>query len=499
VPTVPLPDRPSLEQLRNQAKDLQRAVRASNPEALAEVAERYPSGFPDDSEARFALSAAQLVVARRHGLRSWTRLKQLVEVVQQYSRFPNELVDAATRPADEFLRLACLSYEDDQPERWTQAAELLAAHPRIGQDDVYVAAATADVHSLGRILGADPGASRREGGPYRWQPLLYLAYARHDLTVSENYVLGAARLLLQAGADPNAGYLWHGLVSPFTVLTGVFGEGELGPERQRRHPHDLALARLLLQAGADPNDSQTLYNRMFGADNGHLELLFEFGLGAGDGGPWKARLGEALQTPAQMLRTQLQWAIIHGMADRVALLVEHGVDVASPFDDGSTTAELAATSGNAELVDYLVAHGSPALDLAPAPAFIAAALAADRASLDQLRADHPGLVETVRSAHPALVVWAAASGRPGAVELLVEAGFDVNARGRTDVPIEQPWETALHHAARRGDVELARILLALGADPDIHDARFDATPLQWAGYFEQSRMVELLEPRTTQN
>ena len=34
-------------------------------------------------------------------------------------------------------------------------------------------------------------------------------------------MLGAARTLLQAGADPNAGYLWHGLPTPFTVLTGV--------------------------------------------------------------------------------------------------------------------------------------------------------------------------------------------------------------------------------------------------------------------------------------
>ena len=74
------------------------------------------------------------------------------------------------------------------------------------------------------------------------------------------------------------------------MLTGVFGQGELGPVRQPRHPHSLALARLLLEAGANPNDGQALYNRMFEPDNDHLELLFEFGLGAGDGGPWKARM-----------------------------------------------------------------------------------------------------------------------------------------------------------------------------------------------------------------
>ena len=84
------------------------------------------------------------------------------------------------------------------------------------------------------------------------------------------------------------------------MLTGVFGEGELGPVRQPRHPHSLALGRLLLEAGADPNDGQALYNRMFEPGNDHLELLFEFGLGTGDGGPWRRRLGAALDTPAEM-------------------------------------------------------------------------------------------------------------------------------------------------------------------------------------------------------
>jgi ankyrin repeat protein len=96
-----------------------------------------------------------------------------------------------------------------------------------------------------------------------------------------------------------------------------------------------------------------------------------------------------------------------------------------------------------------------------------------------------------------LVTWAAACGRPGAVEFLVELGFDVNAKGRTDVPSDQPWQTALHKAAESGDIELARTLLRLGADPDIRDERFDSTPLGWARYFGQEQLAELLEPITT--
>ncbi|HEX5295719.1 MAG TPA: hypothetical protein VFW50_01820 [Streptosporangiaceae bacterium] len=303
-----LPAEPSLEQLRHQARDLQRAVRQGEPDALAEVAARHPVSPP---AAGFPLSAAQLVIARRYGFPSWKRLRRYVEVVERYSRFPERMT--AESPADEFLRLGCLYYEDDEPERWARARQVLAAHPGISQLSVCAAAAAADVPRLRAHLAGDPAAAARPGGPFRCEPLFYLAYTRHAPAIVEDAVLTCARLLLGAGADPNAGYLWHGLPSPFTVLTGVFGEGELGPVRQPRHPHSLALARLLLAAGADPNDGQALYNRMFEPGNDHLELLFEFGLGAGDGGPWRARLGAALGTPEQLVQGQLRWAITHGI------------------------------------------------------------------------------------------------------------------------------------------------------------------------------------------
>jgi ankyrin repeat protein len=465
---VPLPEQPSLEQLRNQAKDLRRT-----------------SGIP--------LWEAQLTVARRYGFPSWARLKQHVELLTRYSRFPERV--ATDSDAGTFLRLACLSYYDDEPGRWEQARRILERAPGLADGDVYVAAATADAGALRRVLAADPGAARREGGPFRWEPLCYLAYARHDPGISLAATLESARLLLDAGADPNSGYLWHGLTTPFTVLTGVFGEGEAGPVRAPRHPHSLALARLLLEAGADPNDGQTLYNRMFEPDNDHLELLFEFGLGTGDGGPWRRRLGDALDSPAEMLRGQLAWAITHGMTERVRLLVEHGVDVTAPLD-GVTVTSMAATTGHADLVDYLVAHGAPPLDLPPAEAFVAAALAADRARLGRLLAADPGLAADMRAARPALITWAAACGSPAAVEILAELGFDVNAKGRTDVPSDQPWQTALHKAAEDGNLELARTLLRLGADPDIRDKRFDSTPLGWARHFGQQAIIELLEPLT---
>jgi len=424
------------------------------------------------------------------------------DVLARYSRFPEQATVRGA--ADEFLRLACLAYSDDDgPARWAAARELLRTAPGIVEGNACVAAAVAAVAELRHVLAADPAAADREDGPFRWTPLCYLAYARHDLDMPAPAVLSCARLLLDAGADPNAGYLWHGLSPPFTVLTGVFGEGELGPVRQPRHPHSLALARVLLAAGADPNDGQALYNRMFQPGNDHLELLLDFGLGSGDGGPWRRRLGDALDSPAAMLRGELAWAITHGMNERTRLLVQRaGIDLAVPADrdvpsDPVPWTAMAATTGHLDLVGYLEAHGAPPLDLAPADAFVAALLAADRGWLDALLASNPGLLNELRAARPALVTWAAACGAIPAVELLAELGFNVNAMGRTDVPSDQPWQTALHKAAEDGNLDLARTLLRLGADPQVKDARFDGTPLDWARYFGQDALAGLLEPLTT--
>ncbi len=117
---VSLPDRANLTQLRKQARDLQRAVRAGSAAARDQVAEYHPAGAPDASAvASFPLSAARLVISRRYGFASWTRLKRHVETLDHYTRIP-PLEEAGGGLGDEFLRLGCLWYEDDQPERWAR-------------------------------------------------------------------------------------------------------------------------------------------------------------------------------------------------------------------------------------------------------------------------------------------------------------------------------------------------------------------------------------------
>lgn len=387
-----------------------------------------------------------------------------------------DLVAPLADPAAEFLRLACLTYGPDDPSRWAAARALASANPGLGADDVHVRAAWCDGPALRRLLREDPARADTEGGPFGWPPLLYLAYARHAPEVTADQVTDAVAALLDAGADPNAGYRWDGNDPPFTALTGAFGEGEGGPHRQPRHPRWEALARALLAAGADPNDGQTLYNRTFRPDDSHLELLLAHGL-----------------DDAEELRFQLTWAVAHAFDARVALLVRHGVHPDTPTAERygvglRSPYSLALVCGHAETAALLARLGASTA-LTDTDRVVAAV--ANGGDPDRRH------VAAAVAARPGLVPWLARLGRRDALARAVELGWDVDARGRTDVPSDQPWETGLHAAAGQGDADTVRALLALGADPAVTDGRFRATPAQWALHFAHHEVAALLEAAAT--
>jgi ankyrin repeat protein len=386
-----------------------------------------------------------------------------------------DLVGPQRDPAEEFLRLACLTYGADDPVRRANARALLVAQPGLGAGHVHVAAARADAGVLRDLLADDPALANAEGGPFGWPPLLYLAYARHDPDLTAEAVRDAAAVLLEAGADPGAGYLWHGNAPPFTALTGAFGQGESGVIDQPAHPQWEALARALLEAGADPNDAQTVYNRTFEPDDSHLELLFEYGL-----------------DDADELAFQLAWAVAHGMDARVELLVGHGVhpdtEVGGRYDVTRRPAYAAAlTSGHPATAELLVRLGATP-HLTDEEAVLAALFTGAEADL----ASVPAAIKARRG----LVAWAANLGHHDAVRRAVELGWDVDRRARTDVPSDQEWETGLHAAAGNGDRATVELLLGLGADPGVTDARFSATPAQWAEHCGHDELAGLLSDRS---
>ncbi len=475
-----------LGQLKKQAKEWLRKARSGDSEALDLLRRLHPRGDALAADpAQLQLADAQLALARAYGFASWPRLREHIELVTPWRRTPHR-VGPREDLADELLRLACLTYGADHRQRPGQAAALLAQHPELAAVSLATAAATGRVSEVTRHLQRDPGAVNAETGPFGWPPLLYLCYGRLPDQPPERDSLACAQLLLEAGGDPNAGYLWEGLAPPFTALTGAFGGGE-DRRNQPPHQHAHALARLLLEAGADPNDAQTLYNRMFEASDDHLRLLFAYGLGRGDGGPWRRRLGNAQQTPTQMLGDQLIWAAAQGRTERVAVLLAGGVDPNSisdghPTHEGRSALAWALHSGSTEMAALLRAAGArePEHELDAVDRFIASALAGDAQSVR--RAD-PAVRTAARQRRPGAVAQAVDLRRPDAVRLLVGAGFDVHGSG---------GPTPLHEAAYAGDLDLVRLLVELGADPARPDPEHRSTPLDWADHAGASAVADYL-------
>lgn len=481
MPTCPIPSHPHLDHFRSQAKVVQRAVRAGDAWGLGLVAEFHPAAAADP--AAFNRADAQVVIARQHAQPDWAALRAQVALRRRYGRSPHldpvegPVPEALAERVDRFLRLSCLTYGADSPARRDAAAALLAAEPALGTASIHTAAVTGDVAAAEALLTADPTLATAEGGPWGWPPLLYLACGRLPTTKAAEDSVVLADLLLAAGADPDAGYLWEGLVPPMTALTGAFGEGEQGPVNQPRHPRSIELATLLLDAGADPNDHQALYNRHFRDDDDHLELLLARGMGTGDGGPWRRLLGDALPTPAQGLAEELDRAVTAARPARVRLLLAHGAPVA----DGMLREAMLA--GSIEVAAALRGAGAPEPSLDAVEGFVATAMAGDAARVDALTAADPSLPARAVAAHPDLVRRAAELGASRALPVLVAAGFDLDARRRT---------TALHDAAWRGDVAMVEQLLALGADPRITDEEHDATPLGWAEHGGRDAVAAVL-------
>ena len=500
MPTARLPDNPNVEQLRNQAKTLQRFVRAGVPQALEMVHEFHPK---PPAAAGFSLADAQLVTARRYGFPSWPRLKAYLDVVARYSRAPHRVTAeaagqapdrtrqapdrtrqaaaarAAAARADEFLLLACLTHGGDDPGRPHLAAELIAAEPGLTRASIHAAAAAGDVAAMRDWLERDKPAATREGGPHRWEPLLYLAYSAVAGGPGRSHT-ETARLLLDASADPNAGYLWEGLSPPYTALTGALTSG---------HSEPIALARLLLERGANANDSQALYELGGTDDTGAFELLFEFGLGTGDGGVWHARLAPHHPTPAQLVEEELIKAAACNWPRRARLILSHPVDPAGlgdrhPIHEGCTAWQLAMIYGHTEVTAILAEAGHRIPD--PELEFLGACMRADRAEVDRLRAADPGILARAIARRPAQLSTAADEDRFGAVMLMTELGFDPNA---TFGPHRQ---TALHGAAFRGNLAMTKYLLGHGADPSIEDCSFHATALGWAVHHHHQAVADYL-------
>ncbi len=482
MPIRPLPNDPSLEHLRKDAKRLRKALRAGDPEAIAQLREFHPR--PDDAAATLSLADAQLVVARSYGFTSWTKLKQHIRDIEPFVWNPPPASHLQSS-ADVFITLACLTYAGWHRSNPAKAVRMLAENPEIATVNVYTAAATGDVAAVRRMIEGEPALVNKKGGPLRWEPLLYACYSRMDGTDARRSTTEVARLLLSRGADPNAGFLFSGSYA-FTALTGVFGRGE-DWHNQPPHPESARLARILLEAGADPNDAQTLYNRHFEANDDHLQLLLEFGLGRDNHGPWLKRLNDRRFNPGQLLVEELWSAAKNGYSERIKLLIRHGADVNAPsLRNGRTPAEEALRAGNDRIAEYLVRHGARTVDLGPLETFALACINGRRDEVRQRLGNDPDLLDRLgHHGRVELLHRALDAKNQQGIRLIVELGVDIDGM----VPGTGFDRTVLHNAAGWGGLETVTLLIALGANPHLRDLTYHSAPIGWAYHHGQRDVV----------
>lgn len=472
-----LPEKPSLENLRKQAKSLLKSVKSGQQDALDRVGPYF--GDPK----AIGLQYAQLVIAREYGFSSWVKLKRHVESAMPAGELTGDQL------ANQFLDLVSLIYgqvDNPGPPRFAQAVEILAEHPQIRTESIYTASAIGDVGQIDRWLDKDPGLVNQKGGYFNWEPLMYAAYARLPGTST----FQAGLRLLERGANANAHYMWGGRYR-FTALTGVFGQGEGGPVNLPEHPDCVAFARALLERGADPNDSQSAYNRIFEPDNTCLELLVEYGLSAKDKNNWyEHEQGKVVPNPSETMHYQLIMAIHRGHFDRAKLMIDNGADVNNPDDTydtitkGRTPYETALLMGETRTADYLLAHGAKSSDLPDLDRLQAACMAGNLGLARDMLKAQPHLIDEIEPRRAEMLSDAALINNWPALETMIAIGFDISRKGE---------RTPLHQAAFFGHLELLNNLIAAGADTKLRDPDFHAPPIGFALHTGKDEAAAILD------
>lgn len=453
-----LPARPDLEQLRTQAKDLLKAYKSADAEAVRRIQASHPRFAGATAQPRagkFSLSDAQLVLAREYGFESWPKLKQHVEslpletgepmelfkkafaaddaklVRKLFERYPqvkaaiNEPVAAFDAPAVAQARsremldaLLEAGADINAKSRWwaggfglLHGAEPGLAAYAIGRGalvDAHAAARLGMVDKLRELISAKPNLVRERGGDGQ-TPLHFAASVE------------IAALLLDRGADIDARDVDHESTPAQWMI------------RDRQE-----VARFLVQRGCRTDilmaaalGDADLVRRHLDADPGciHMRVSTEY-------------------FPMRNHRaggTIYQWTL--------------GFYV-SPH-------EVAKQFGHGDVFRLLMERSPLEVKL------VAGCWDGDESAVKELLKQNPGVVDGLSAAYRRQVATAARNNNLAAVRIMVAAGFPLDVLG-------QHGATPLHWAAFHGNVEMARVLLPHRPPLEQQDRDFHGTPLGWA-------------------
>ena len=426
-----LPGHPSLEQLRNQAKDLLGAARAGDASALARMTATGRSA----GRARIALADAYLAIAREYGFPSWPKLVRHIEGIGSGGFVLQPLI----RPA-----------ELSPGRQWT-----LPGGVRVTTEDVFAVftgARDGDLAAVQRLVTRTPALATVE---YNYTPPIHFAVREGHLRLTE--------FLLDHGADP--AYRSY----PFKEALLTFAE-------DRGHEEVAALLRSRLA-------------RRFSVAPGTEAII-----AAAARGDLAAVEAELSRNPAlaragnETGDTALHHAAKHGHLNVVRALLSAGANVDAVRGDGYRPLHCAlmpnwfftvGSGARAQIADLLLSHG------AQYTIFVAALRGDDEFVRNALARDR-SLPNFEDSCHHRVLSAAVRRGDVRMTKQLLERGADPN------LPEEgAPRGLSLWIAVNDRHRELVRLLLAHGADPNA-EVDSSGTPMSQAEAKGDSEIIDLL-------
>lgn len=489
MPVLPA-EAPNLAQLRKQAKDLHKAVRAGDAEARARVATYFPASRHED----VTLSQTQLAIAREYGFDSWTKLKRHVEATQP--RTPDR---PFRRDMDYFEGRALGLQSVVQSGLPAAVQQARTFHPRFSDAAIPAADFTLDDSRLvvARQHGFDFWAALGDhiaalAAGTKTEPFMeaYEAMEARDLPGLRSILSRHPEIVNVRGTNGN---------TLLGLAVSLETQGDLS------HPPEVAedigdqrgeCIEILLAAGADvraANDRgwTALHQAAYSNNVPTINLLLAAGASVdvfahGDGGTplmmalfWGHRAAAERLAQVKVTPDNLRAAAGLGRMDmlrsffrqdgtltpeagshRAFYRPHSGFPIWQPRDVFSEILNeglvYAAKSGRVNAMEFLIQRGA---DVNAEP----------------------------YNGTP--IHWAASRGHTEAVQLLVRYGVDVDRRASLG---GVRGATPLHVAAWNGKLEAIKVLMAAGAHIGRRDPEFHGCPWHWAGQAGQDAVRDYL-------